>query len=67
MFIHVLSEIFSYMVSNSQKANLVFPCTHCEYMADAKSGLVWQHLADSTATFSLDGVVFSPCVSGFNK
>ena len=46
------------------KSNLVFPYTPVP-MADMKSGLVRQHLADSTAMLSLDGVVFCPCVSGF--
>ena len=44
------------MVSNS-KSNLVFPCTHQVPKADWRSVFVGQHLADSTAMLSLDGVV----------
>ena len=57
---------FSIICFKFPKCNLVFPCTLQAAKADMKSGLTGQHLADSAAIVSLDGVVLYPCVSGFN-
>ena len=57
---------FSFICFKFPKYNLVFPCTFQAAKADMNSGLTVQHLADSVAIVSLDGVVLYPCVSGLN-
>ena len=52
MFMHVFKKFSIIWFRIPKKCNLVFP-----YILDMKSGLAGQHLADSAAMLSLDGVV----------